>query len=128
KTIPSGGYWSMPKKLAVPGMMIAGDAAGMVNIPTLKGVHYAMHAGIYAAEAIVEALKADPETVDFSGYEEKVRGSLIEKDLYQSRNMRQPFEKGFFVGGAVASAMTITKGAFPGGHWGQEPDARHEME
>ncbi len=127
KTIPSGGYWAMPKKLAVPGMMICGDAAGMVNIPTLKGVHYAMHAGIFAAEAIVEELKRDPESVDFSGYEKKVRGSLIEKELYESRNMRQPFEKGFFVGGAIASAMTITKGAFPGGHWDQEPDAEHEM-
>ncbi len=110
-----------------PGMMIAGDAAGMVNVPTLKGVHYAMHAGMYAAEAIVEELKADPESVDFSGYEEKVRGSLIEKELYESRNMRQPFDKGFFVGGAMASAMTVTKGAFPGGHWDQEDDAEHEM-
>ncbi len=66
KTIPSGGYWAMPKKLAVPGMMIAGDAAGMVNVPELKGIHYAMHAGMYAAETIVEQLKDDPETVDFS--------------------------------------------------------------
>ena len=50
KTIPSGGYFAMPKRLAVPGMVVAGDAASMVNIPTLKGVHYAMHAGMYAAE------------------------------------------------------------------------------
>jgi electron-transferring-flavoprotein dehydrogenase len=126
KTIPSGGYWSMPKRLAVPGMVIAGDAAGMVNIPTLKGVHYAMHAGIYAAEAIVESLKED--SVNFSAYEERVRGSAIEDDLYSSRNTRQPFSKGFFVGGAIASAMTITKGAFPGGHWENEPDSDHEMD
>ena len=58
KTIPSGGYYSMPRSLSVPGMAIAGDAANMVNIPTLKGIHYAMHAGMYAAEAIFEALKA----------------------------------------------------------------------
>jgi electron-transferring-flavoprotein dehydrogenase len=127
KTIPSGGYWAMPKKLAVPGMMIAGDGAGMVNVPTLKGVHYAMHAGTFAAEAIVESLRKDPETVNFESYEEKVRGSLIEKELYQSRNMRQPFSRGFFVGGALASAMTITRGAFPGGHFKQEDDAEHEM-
>src|SRR5215210_6772633 len=57
KTIPSGGYWSMPKRLAVPGMVIAGDNAGMVNIAELKGIHYAMHAGMYAAETIVDALK-----------------------------------------------------------------------
>ncbi len=58
KTIPSGGYFAMPKRLAVPGMVVAGDAASMVNVPTLKGVHYAMHAGMYAAETIVESLKA----------------------------------------------------------------------
>jgi len=126
KTIPSGGYWSMPKRLAVPGMVIAGDAASMVNVPELKGLHYAMHAGMYAAETIVEALKHD--SVNFDAYDEKVHKSLIEKDLYKSRNMRQPFSKGFFVGGALASAMTISQGYFPGGHWRNEDDAEHEME
>src|ERR671924_845235 len=77
KTIPSGGYWSMPKRLSSPGMVIAGDAAGMVNVPTLKGIHYAMHAGMYAAEAIVESLRRDPESVNFEGYEERVRKSVI---------------------------------------------------
>ncbi len=128
KTIPSGGYFAMPKSLAVPGMVVAGDAASMVNVPTLKGVHYAMHAGIYAAEAIVEALKADADSVNFEAYDRKVRSSQIEKDLYESRNMRQPFSKGFFLGGAMASAMTITKGAFPGGHWKQEHDSEVKMD
>jgi electron-transferring-flavoprotein dehydrogenase len=126
KTIPSGGYFAMPKRLAVPGMVVAGDAASMVNVPTLKGVHYAMHAGMFAAEAIVESLKED--SVNFEAYDEKVHGSLIEKDLYESRNMRQPFSKGFFLGGAFASAMTISKGNFPGGHWKQEHDSEIEMD
>ena len=126
KTIPSGGYWSMPRRLSTPGMVLAGDAACMVNIPTLKGVHYAMHAGIYAAEAIVEALKQ--ESVNFEAYDRKVKKSLIEDELYESRNMRQPFDKGFFVGGAIASAMTVSKGHFPGGHWENEDDAEIEVE
>jgi electron-transferring-flavoprotein dehydrogenase len=42
--------------------------------------------------------------------------------------MRQPFSKGFFVGGAIASAMTVTKGNFPGGHWKQEHDSEVPME
>jgi electron-transferring-flavoprotein dehydrogenase len=126
KTIPSGGYYAMPKRLAVPGMAIAGDAASMVNIPTLKGVHYAMHAGMYAAEAIVAALKED--SVNFEAYEEKVRKSQIEKDLYKSRNVRQAFSKGFFVGGAVANAWAMSNGALPPGHWKGEDDAEHEME
>jgi electron-transferring-flavoprotein dehydrogenase len=128
KTIPSGGYFAMPKRLAVPGMMVAGDAASMVNIPTLKGVHYAMHAGMYAAETIVDSLKQDIDSVNFEAYDEKVRKSMIEKDLKESRNMRQPFSKGFFVGGAIASAMTVTKGNFPGGHWKQEHDSEIEVE
>jgi electron-transferring-flavoprotein dehydrogenase len=125
KTIPSGGYFAMPRRLAVPGMVIAGDAASMVNIPTLKGVHYAMHAGIYAAEAIVDALKRD--SINFEAYDERVRKSLVGKDLFESRNMRQPFSKGFFVGGALASAMTITKGNIPGGRWKYEPDTEIGM-
>ena len=126
KTIPSGGYWSMPSRLSVPGMVICGDAAGMVNIPELKGVHYAMHAGMYAAEAIVESLKRD--SVNFEGYDRRVRSSVIEEDLYRSRNMRQPFTHGFFLGGAMASLMTITRGAFPGGHWRNHDDAEYAME
>jgi electron-transferring-flavoprotein dehydrogenase len=121
KTIPSGGYWSMPKRLSSPGMVIAGDAAGMVNVPTLKGIHYAMHAGMYAAEAIVESLKQD--SVNFESYERRVKNSLIEKDLWQSRNMRQPLSKGLIFGGVMGSLMVATKGAFPGGHWKNEPDA-----
>src|SRR5215213_9955186 len=58
KTIPSGGYWALPKRFSVPGMVVAGDAAGMVNIAELAGIHYAMHAGMYAAESIVDSLKA----------------------------------------------------------------------
>ena len=59
----------MPRRLAVPGMVMAGDNAGMVNVPDLKGVHYAMHAGMYAAEAIVDALKKD--SVNFEAYDEQ---------------------------------------------------------
>src|SRR5436190_20310568 len=125
KTIPSGGYWALPRTLAVPGMLIAGDAAGMVNVPELKGIHYAMHAGMYAAEAIVDALKRG--SVNYDAYDERVRASLIGEDLYRSRNMRQPFERGFFVGGALASAMTVTKGAFPGGHWTSGADSEAEV-
>ena len=49
-----------------------------------------MHAGMYAAEAIVESLKQDIDSVNFEAYDEKIRNSVIEKDLYESRNMRQP--------------------------------------
>jgi electron-transferring-flavoprotein dehydrogenase len=123
KTIPSGGYWARPRRLWAPGVAIVGDGAGMVNVPTLKGVHYAMHAGMFAAEAIFQRLKGGGEVTDLSNYQSKVEGSEIERDTYRSRNMRQPFGRGFFVGGAIASMMEITGGRIPGGRWATHDDA-----
>jgi electron-transferring-flavoprotein dehydrogenase len=123
KTIPSGGYWAQPRQLWAPGMTIVGDGAGMVNVPTLKGVHYAMHAGMFAAEAIYERLKGGGDCADLSNYQKKVTGSEIETDRYRTRNARQPFAKGFFVGGALASMMTVSGGRVPGGHWPTHDDA-----
>ena len=123
KTIPSGGYWAQPRQLWAPGMALVGDGAGMVNVPTLKGVHYAMHAGMFAAEAIYERLKAGGDCADLSNYQKLVEGSEIETDRYRSRNMRQPFAKGFFVGGAIAGMMDISGGRVPGGHWPTHDDA-----
>jgi len=123
KTIPSGGYWARPRQLWAPGVALVGDGAGMVNVPTLKGIHYAMHAGMFAAEAIYERLKGGDEVSDLSNYQAKVEGSEIEKDTYRSRNMRQPFGRGFFIGGAIASMMEISGGRVPGGRWATHDDA-----
>jgi electron-transferring-flavoprotein dehydrogenase len=123
KTIPSGGYWARPRRLWAPGLALVGDGVGMVNVPTLKGVHYAMRAGMFAAEAIVERLKGGTEVTDLSNYQDKVEGSEIERDTYRSRNMRQPFAKGFLVGGAVANMMEISGGRIPGGRWATHDDA-----
>ena len=114
KAIPAGGYWAMPK-LSMPGAVLAGDAAGMVNLAALKGVNYAIKAGMLAAEQIYAALKDGSN--DFSGYERAVEDSIIHKDLYQQRNTRQPFQKGLFKGGPAVTAMVFSKGRFPGGRW-----------
>jgi electron-transferring-flavoprotein dehydrogenase len=124
KAIPEGGYWAMPKPSA-PGMVVCGDSAGMVNVPILKGIHYAIHAGVYAAETIFEQLKAGG--TDFSAYDKRVEDSVIGKELYRSRNMKQPFAKGFFVGGAIANAMEISGGRFPNGRWPNHRDAESPM-
>ena len=72
------------------------------------------------------SLKQD--SVNFEAYDEKIHNSMIEKDLYKSRNVRQAFSKGFFVGGAIANGWALTNGAFPPGHWKGEDDAENEME
>jgi electron-transferring-flavoprotein dehydrogenase len=122
KTIPSGGYWAMPEQFSVPGMCLVGDGAGMVNIPKLKGIHLAMHAGMFAAEAIYNALKRG-DTSNLYEYDALVRDSDIEKDVYRSRNMRQVFSRGFFIGGALANAAEISGGKLPPGRVHTHDDA-----
>jgi electron-transferring-flavoprotein dehydrogenase len=122
KTIPSGGYWAMPKQFWAPGMAIAGDGAGMANVPKLKGVHLAMHAGMYAAEAIFERLKSG-DTSDLSNYQEKVEESQIEEELYRTRNHRQVFAKGFFLGGILANMLEVSGGRFPPAKFHTHDDA-----
>ena len=91
KTIPEGGYLSIPSRLAIPGAMLAGDSAGFVNVPKLKGVHYAMRSGMLAAEALYAQLRAgaDPQAEGaLDGYDRSVRSSHIASDLRKVRNMR----------------------------------------
>ncbi|PIR21274.1 MAG: electron transfer flavoprotein [Deltaproteobacteria bacterium CG11_big_fil_rev_8_21_14_0_20_47_16] len=117
KAIPEGGFYALPNQLHLPGALILGDAAGMVNVPALKGIHYAMESGILAAETIFEQLKAGANLQApnaLVAYSKRVRDSIIVKDLHEVRNMRQAFHHGFFVGGFLASLMTLTKGTFPG--------------
>jgi electron-transferring-flavoprotein dehydrogenase len=107
---------------------MAGDNVSMVNIPYLKGVHYAMHAGMYAAETIIESLKKDIDSVNFEAYDEKIHNSEIEKDIYKSRNVRQYGDKGFVAFGAIANAWLLSGGALPPGHKVTEPDSEIEVE
>src|SRR5215207_7140860 len=69
KALPAGGYWSMPK-LTMPGALLVGDSAGMVDTVALKGVHHSIKSGILAAEAIYAGLKASSSS--FASYEKAV--------------------------------------------------------
>jgi electron-transferring-flavoprotein dehydrogenase len=117
KTIPEGGYYALPKRKSGDGVLIVGDAAGYVEVASLKGVHYAMQSGMYAARAIFDALKkGDTSAAALSAYDRAIDASYVTEDLRKRRNMRLAFQKyGFYVGGAMATLMTLTGGAFPGG-------------
>jgi electron-transferring-flavoprotein dehydrogenase len=128
KTIPSGGYYSLPPQLHAPGVLFCGDGVGMVNIPRLKGVHYAIESGRLAAETAFNALRrgATPGR-SLATYDDAVRDSFIYKDLHEVRDMRQVFGRGFFIGGALASAMTVSKGRIDVGKMRAEPDAEQPL-
>jgi electron-transferring-flavoprotein dehydrogenase len=111
KALPGGGYWSMPK-LSMPGALLVGDAGGMVDTVALKGVHHCIKSGILAAEAIYAHLKGG---TPLSSYEDAVESSSIGKELYQVRNTRQPFSKGFIQGAPMVNVAIATKGKLPPG-------------
>jgi electron-transferring-flavoprotein dehydrogenase len=130
KTIPEGGFVALPRRLHAPGLLVVGDGAGFVNVPALKGIHYAIESGRLAAEAAFAALQPGrtPWTPGaLASYDESVRSSFIHKDLEQVRNMRQAFAHGFLMGGAMAGAMTVTFGKFPPTNMRTEPDAAHNL-
>jgi electron-transferring-flavoprotein dehydrogenase len=110
KTIPEGGYVAVPQKLWAPGVLITGDGAGLVNVPALKGIHYAVESGRLAAEAAWRAVSPEGRSGWLPGYDEELRSSFVWRDLRKVRNMRQGFAHGFWRGAALAGIETATFG------------------
>ena len=126
KTITEGGFYSLPRRLSAPGLLLVGEGGGLVNVPRLKGIHYAIESGRMAAEAAFRTLHRGevPSRVGaLDSYDDSLRSSGMWKELHEVRNMRQAFDKGFFVGGALASMMTVTKGRVPNGRFPTHPNA-----
>jgi electron-transferring-flavoprotein dehydrogenase len=130
KTIPEGGLLAVPKRLHAPGLLLCGDGAGLVNVPALKGIHYAIESGRLAAEAAFAALQPGqtPWTPGaLSVYDESLRESFVWRDLEAVRNMRQAFGRGFWLGAALAGAMTASRGKFPPTDLRTEADSEVEL-
>jgi len=110
KTLPEGGWNSVPKYYA-DNMMIVGDSAGFLSTPRLKGVHLAVRSGICAATAAVEALvSGDTSKNSLSKYEELVNDSSIYTELYPVRNMRAVMQEGMVLGGLKMGIQLVTGG------------------
>ena len=120
KTIPEGGFYALSERRSGEGIVILGDAAGFVDVPSLKGIHYAMQSGIYAARAIYQHLNTGAALAE---YDRLVNASYVVSDLYRTRNMRLAFGDGFYLGGFQAALMTLTGGRFPGGKYRMHADA-----
>jgi electron-transferring-flavoprotein dehydrogenase len=124
KTIPEGGWYSLGERNSGDGVILVGDTAGFVDVPSLKGIHYAMQSGIFSARAIFQALKkGETGAGALAPYDEMVAGSFIKSDMVKTRNMRLAFKDGFFVGAAKAGLMTVTGGRIPGGRISMHADA-----
>ncbi|MEM7237309.1 MAG: electron transfer flavoprotein-ubiquinone oxidoreductase [Pseudomonadota bacterium] len=87
RAITEGGWQAMPK-LTFPGGCLLGCAAGMVNVPRIKGNHNAMLSGKAAAEAAFAAISEGRQADELTAYEDSVRTGPIAKDLKPVRNVK----------------------------------------
>ena len=120
RVIPEGGPGALPERLSGEGFLIVGDAAGFVDVPSLKGIHYAMQSGILAADAALAHLSA---ATPLSRYDAALRDSPILADLHRTRNMRLAFARGFLAGVLISGLATLTGGLLPRGALPTEDDA-----
>ncbi len=113
----------MPK-LSMPGAVLVGDAGGMVDTVALKGVHHCIMSGKLAAESIYAALVRGETS--FASYEQAIEDSSVGQELYQERNTRQPFQKGFVLGAPLVNLAIATKGKLPPGRlsWHRNDEQR----
>ena len=124
KTIPEGGYHSVPARRAGDGVVVLGDSAGFVDVPSLKGIHYAMQSGIFAGRAMFAALKSgDTSAASLAVYDRLVDDSYIMADLRRTRNIRLGFKSGLWGGGLKAALSIATAGRLAGGRVPVEADA-----
>ncbi|GAA4887981.1 electron transfer flavoprotein-ubiquinone oxidoreductase [Ferrimonas pelagia] len=101
RAIAKGGLNSLPK-MHFPGGLLAGCDAGTLNFAKIKGSHTAMKSGMLAAEAVAEALAANPEGGEaLASYWDKFANSWLFDELFRSRNFGPAMHKfGMYGGGA----------------------------
>lgn len=92
RAITEGGYQSVPR-LTFAGGALIGCAAGLVNVPRIKGVHNAIGSGMLAAEHVAAALGAGRANDELVEYENAWRTSSVGKDLHRVRNVKPLWSK-----------------------------------
>lgn len=118
KALPEGGLFSMPQ-FYHDGLMIVGDSASFLSMPSLKGIHLGIESGMLAAKTAFEALrKGDYSKNQLALYETLFKKSSAYKDLRPVRNFRQGFKRNLFFGAVHFAAQLITGG------WGLSPAGR----
>jgi electron-transferring-flavoprotein dehydrogenase len=90
RAIVTGGWQSLPK-VEMPGALLIGDTAGLLNVPKIKGTHQAIRSGMLAAEHLAQSL-------DSAGFDAKLRASDAMTELKQVRNIKPGFKKGLWFG------------------------------
>jgi electron-transferring-flavoprotein dehydrogenase len=105
RAIVTGGWQSLPK-VEMPGALLIGDTAGLLNVPKVKGTHQAIRSGMLAAEHLAA-------TGAIAGWDAKLRASDAMKELRAVRNIKPGFKRGLWFGMANAAWETLVGGRSP---------------
>ena len=100
RAITAGGLLSLPKTV-FPGGALIGCDAGYLNAARIKGSHAAIKTGMLAAEAAFEALAAGRQQDELKAYPAAFESSWLHAELDKSRNFKQWFKKGVYVGSVM---------------------------
>ena len=91
--IPEGGFNKVPK-LYGNGVLIAGDAASLVNNLHWEGTNLAMISGKLAAQTVIDSInKNDFSEKTLKEYKKKLDNSFIMKDLKSYKNLMPVMHK-----------------------------------
>ncbi len=105
RALVEGGLQSLPR-VEMPGALLVGDAAGLLNVPKIKGTHQAIRSGMLAAEHFAEKRSS-------AGFDARLRASRVAGELKKVRNIRPGFRKGLWGGLLNAAWETATAGLSP---------------
>ena len=92
RALTEGGWQSVPR-LAFPGGVLAGCAAGFMNVPRIKGSHNAILTGKMAAEAAFDAIADGRSGDELTAYQGAYWQSPVAKDLRRVRNVKPLWSK-----------------------------------
>ncbi|MEW5923073.1 MAG: electron transfer flavoprotein-ubiquinone oxidoreductase, partial [Candidatus Zixiibacteriota bacterium] len=127
KTIPEGGYYSMPC-LYGDNVLLIGDSAGFLNSQRLKGVHLAIKSGMMAAETVFDGLRqGDFSAPVLKGMQDRFETSWAKDELYRVRNFHAGFGNGLFMGMIHSGFQMISGGRGLINNKETEPDYKHMM-
>jgi electron transfer flavoprotein-quinone oxidoreductase len=94
-----GGLGYMPKRLVADGLLVVGDAAGLLLNTgyTFRGVDFAVASGRMAAEAAVQAIeRGDVSAESLAVYERRLKASFIYKELVRHRSIEDVMSDPWF--------------------------------
>ena len=111
RAITEGGFQSIPK-LTFPGGLLIGCAAGLVNVPRIKGSHNAMLSGMMAAENVQAALAAGQANDELVEFDATLRNSAIGSDLKKVRNVKPLWSKLGLYGGIALGGLDMWTNTF----------------